>query len=149
MFNCGRCRRLVVICRRCDRGNLYCGQHCARIQRRLVVREAGRRYLRTPGGAAANAARQKRWRLRVSTTVTHHTSAAEVRVAQEAPVINGRDGFDATVSTGSDHPPATARAADDRDWRRCDFCGRPCGSFSRLVPLRAARRGAWRVSRRL
>ena len=29
LFNCARCRRQVVICSHCDRGNRYCGKRCA------------------------------------------------------------------------------------------------------------------------
>ena len=58
MLNCARCRRLVVICTRCDRGQRYCSAPCAELQRRHSVREAGRRYQRTPLGARNNAARQ-------------------------------------------------------------------------------------------
>ena len=149
MYSCGQCRRLVVICRRCDRGQRYCSGGCSRLGRRRSMREAGRRYLRTPHGAASNAARQKRSRLRVCTTVTHHTSPPQGRARQECRLIDfGRDGSDATVGTASAQALATPLVTEACAWLLCDFCGRPCGAYSRLVPLRAARKRPWRANRR-
>ena len=85
MLNCARCHRLVVICSRCDRGQRYCSGRCAQAQRRRSIREAGRRYQRTPLGARNNAARQKRWRVRIVTTVTHHTSPIHKHLREEPP----------------------------------------------------------------
>lgn len=44
-----RCRACLVvfyICRRCDRGQAYCGEVCRRQRRRAVVRAAKQRYRR-------------------------------------------------------------------------------------------------------
>jgi hypothetical protein len=135
MLNCARCRRLVVICTRCDRGQRYCSAHCMRVQRRQSIREAGRRYQRTRLGARNNAARQKRWRLRFASTVTHHTSPAQNPLREEPPGENvNKEARDATsnrksISTRLDEPGP-----------RCDFCGRPCGSYTRMGTLSAERR---------
>ena len=50
LFLCGRCRRQVVICRRCDRGQVYCGPDCALEVRRRNQRDARRRYQATDRG---------------------------------------------------------------------------------------------------
>jgi len=68
LYSCARCRVQVRICRRCDRGNVYCGNGCARAQRREGVRRAGSRYQRTPRGARRHAARQRAWRERREAT---------------------------------------------------------------------------------
>jgi len=34
LFNCARCRRQVVICSHCDRGNIYCSKRCSQTARR-------------------------------------------------------------------------------------------------------------------
>jgi hypothetical protein len=151
MFNCGRCHRLVVICSRCDRGQRYCSPHCAQVQRRRSVREAGRRYQRTPLGARNNAARQKRWRLRFVTTVTHHTSQPHNHVRQEPADKNAqKEHCDATskrTSVISNRMPVTVPAG--KTGPRCHFCGRPCGSYARWGTLSAERRRVGYFPRRL
>ena len=151
MFNCARCCRLVVICRFCDRGQRYCSADCALLQRRRSVREAGRRYQQTPLGARNNAARQKRWRLRIAATVTHHTSPVQKHVAQQPPDKNARqeacDARSNPTPVVSHRVPITTAAGEPGP--RCDFCGRPCGSYTRLGTLAAERRHGWRFSRRL
>ena len=44
LFLCGRCRAQVIICRRCDRGQIYCGQRCTQEARRSAQRAANKRY---------------------------------------------------------------------------------------------------------
>ena len=145
MFNCARCHRLVVICRHCDRGQRYCSADCARVQRRHSVREAGRRYQRTPLGARNNAARQKRWRRRIVTTVTHHSSPPQDHVGQEPPGQSARkENRDAT----SNHrlvivPRTLVTTVDSKPGPRCDFCGRVCGAYARRGTLAAQRRRIW------
>jgi hypothetical protein len=151
MFNCARCRRLVVICTRCDRGQRYCSAHCRQVQRRRSVREAGRRYQRTPYGARNNAARQKRWRTRFVTTVTHHTSPTHRYLREEPPGKNAQqEACDATSNRTlaiSHRMPVTTPTG--QPVRHCDFCGHPCGSYTRWGTLSAERRRRWRSDLRL
>ena len=44
LFLCAGCRLEVLICSRCDRGNIYCGKGCASEARRIAQRAAQRRY---------------------------------------------------------------------------------------------------------
>jgi len=146
MFNCARCHELVTICTRCDCGQRYCSTHCAQVQRRRSVREAGRRYQRTRMGARNNAARQKRWRTRFVTTVTHHASPTHKHLREEPPGKNARkEVCDATSNRAlviSQRMPATIPAGESSP--RCAFCGRPCGSYTRWDTLSAHRRRGWR-----
>ncbi len=150
MFNCARCCQLVVICRFCDRGQRYCSAGCAQVQRRRGVREAGRRYQRTPLGGRNNAARQKRWRLRIVTTVTHHPSPTHKQLREKPPGKNTqKEACDATsnrMSVISNRVPITISAGELGP--RCDFCGRPCGSYTRWGSLSAERRRGWPASGR-
>ena len=150
MLNCARCRRLVVICSRCDRGQRYCSGHCAQAQRRRSIREAGRRYQLTPMGARNNAARQKRWRVRIVTTVTHHTSPTHKHLREEPPGKDAqKEACDATSNCAfdiSNRTPVTILAGESGP--RCDFCGRECGSYTRMGTLSAERRRVWHVSGR-
>jgi len=64
MFLCARCRSQVFVCRRCDRGHIYCIRTCAQEARRDNQKEARRRYQATPRGRAMHAARNRRYRAR-------------------------------------------------------------------------------------
>ena len=82
MFLCARCRKPVVLCSRCDRGQRYCGQVCSMAARRDFQRDAGRRYQCGSAGGVKHAERSRRWRARQkeqcaadsegSGSVTHH-----------------------------------------------------------------------------
>ena len=72
-FLCARCRTQVVICCRCDRGQIYCAGDCAQEARRRSRREAGRRYQRSRDGRFAHAERNRRYRVRRK-NVTHQGS---------------------------------------------------------------------------
>jgi len=76
-FNCASCRRLVVICSNCDRGNWYCPA-CAPEVRAERVREAGRRYQSTPRGKMMHARRQQRYRQRQKLQKVTHQSSKEL-----------------------------------------------------------------------
>ena len=133
----------VVICTRCDRGQRYCSDRCAQVRRRQSVREAGRRYQQTPLGARNNAVRQKRWRVKSATTVTHHTSPAHTDRREGPP--------GETVTKEADDAPSNRRPVRTRlagPGPRCDFCGRPCGTYARWGTLGAERRRGWNVTRR-
>ena len=73
LFHCARCHDQVVICRHCDRGNVYCFKGCAAAARKRSLRDAAARYRRSHRGRIANAARQRRYRARQQ-KVTHQGS---------------------------------------------------------------------------
>lgn len=77
MFVCAACRAQVVLCRRCDRGQIYCGRPCAAAARRAAQRAAGRRYQKGRPGRFAHAVRARRYRAR-SKIVTHQGSVTPV-----------------------------------------------------------------------
>ena len=64
LFNCASCRRQVVLCRRCDRGNAYCSRDCGEAARRQSQRVAGQRYQNSRRGRQKHAQRQRRYRER-------------------------------------------------------------------------------------
>jgi len=73
LFHCARCHCQVVVCRRCDRGNVYCFNGCAAAARKRSLHDAAARYRRSHRGRTANAARQRRYRARQQ-KVTHQGS---------------------------------------------------------------------------
>jgi hypothetical protein len=64
IFTCARCGVLVVICTRCDRGQIYCAGTCREIRRNETERRAASKYQTTPNGALKHAKRQERYRQR-------------------------------------------------------------------------------------
>jgi len=130
MFLCTRCRTQVLVCRRCDRGQIYCMGICAQDARREGQREARRRYQATPRGRAMHAERSRRYRARVG-RVTHHGPARQ----QDT----GCFWESGAVRAGLSEPSPGGRSPGQH---RCHHCGRPTSTFLRLVPLRPrGRRG--------
>jgi hypothetical protein len=128
LFNCARCGRQVAICRRCDRGNRYCGPGCARTARRTGTRAAGARYQRSRPGRLAHAQRQRRYRAR-QRKVTHRGSPAPPPGASLAP------------ESRASAPLGIAAPVPAGVGLRCQFCGRACSAFVRLGFLRQRRDG--------
>lgn len=119
LFTCARCRRQVVICSRCDRGNRYCGKPCAQTARRQSQRAAARRYQASRRGRLAHAARQHRYRQRRRTKVTHQGSLPR-RPDGTLPAESGQSDRQGVV-------PGADVGAD----RRCDLCAARCSPFLR------------------
>ena len=63
-FLCARCRSQVVLCRRCDRGQVYCARDCALAARQQSLRQANQRYAKSRRARVLSAQRQHRHRLR-------------------------------------------------------------------------------------
>ena len=137
LFNCASCGRQVVLCRRCDHGNIYCSRPCSGRARRRSVRLAGQRYQNSRRGRHKHAERQQRYRERRRVRapedgrrmqkVTHHPLTRSPR----RPVLAGtparRSG---TRPFGSGRPARVFR---------CERCGRFCARA--VYPgLRPARR---------
>ena len=124
MFVCARCGGLVIICSRCDRGQIYCVGDCAHLARRAAQRAAGRRYQLSRPGRLSHAERARRYRARQK-NVTHHGSpsaAAHDRVATGL-AMTANDAV-----SPSDKPGAG-------EWR-CHWCDCRCPPVLRLRFLR-------------
>jgi hypothetical protein len=74
LYLCLFCHQQVIICRKCDRGNIYCGPTCATLARIKSLQLAGARYQATVNGKRHHAARQARYLMNHSTKMTHQTS---------------------------------------------------------------------------
>jgi len=125
LFLCACCKCQVFICRRCDRGQVYCGRGCAFETRRCKQREARRRYQATDRGRQMHAERSRRFRDRV----TDH-GPARVATASRAP----------ETANGAAKPiqPAVKIAAARAI--ACHRCGHHVSDFLRLSPIRRPRR---------
>lgn len=136
-FLCARCHEPVVLCRRCDHGQRYCGAACRAEARRQCLRRAGRRYRQSPAGRAANAERQRRLRARRGSGVTHHS----VRSGSDGP--RRRPDPPAPAATSGNRRPTEARAqegstrpsrgpSEESVGPSCSRCSAPCSHFTRF-----------------
>ena len=123
LFLCGRCRAQVVICSRCDRGQIYCGAACSQAARRESQCEAGRRYQRGRRGRFAHAerARRHRQRRRQKNNVTHQGSAAPPP-----------DGLLVADSTAAASQPQQTPQGPHGAAGHCHFCGCRCAGAVRF-----------------
>lgn len=127
LFFCARCRGQVLICSRCDRGQLYCSDSCSKTARDQSVRAAGRRYQRSRPGRFKHAERTRRYRLRQQ-NVTHQGSEPSAR--------NDLLTANSTTVGESDAPDRQGARAEAF---RCSFCGRDCSAFVRYGFLHSRR----------
>lgn len=136
-FLCGRCRSRVLVCRECDRGQIYCIGTCAQEARRDKQREARRRYQATPRGRAVHAARSRRYRAR-GPCVTDHGLANEQKAG---PFLESQVGEALSEPSSSRKSPP--------QWL-CHHCRRSASAFVRLSALRPRRnrRKNGQISRR-
>ncbi len=126
LFLCARCKRVVVICTSCDRGQIYCNTDCAEIRRRETIRQAARKYQGTAVGARNHARRQARYRMRQE-KVTHQGScpsgagAKLLRTVLAAALL-----LASNQRKRRGEVPAQPVEAD-----RCHFCGHGSSGFTR------------------
>jgi len=124
MFLCARCRSQVLVCRRCDRGQICCAGACAKERRRDRQREARRRYQATPRGRAMHAERNRRYRARRRRVTDHGPAKVD-------------DGGPSPAMPVDPIPPSSKRP---RGHLLCHHCGQPASPFLRLTALRPRRR---------
>jgi len=124
LFHCARCHCQVILCRRCDRGHVYCANGCARHARRDSLQRAGARYRVTRRGRLNNALRQRRFRARQQ-KVTHHRSVVVATPAVLAVTLTVPD---SAAHNGRGHHV---------DAIRCHCCGGECHPFLRRDFLRS------------
>ena len=124
LYNCGRCHRQVVICRACDRGNLYCFDGCADLARAESQRAAARRYQATRQGRHNHAERQRRYRQRLQEKVTQ----------QGSPALGPGDLLRRELERRQQQADLSAVAT--LPVTSCHGCGQPCSPFVRLTVLR-------------
>jgi hypothetical protein len=117
MFLCLRCRQQVLVCRRCDHGQVYCGPECALEVRRSMQREARRRYQTSERGRLMHAERSRKYRAR---------GRPPHRVTDQ-----GQESARATAMHAEPAPSNTRTCL-----AVCHHCGRPVSDFLRLDPIR-------------
>lgn len=127
LFLCARCRKQVIICRRCDRGQIYCAEGCSQIARQHSLRAAARRYQQSRPGRLRHAERMRRYRHRQQ-KVTHQGS--------EPAASNDLLSANSPISRSS---PVLDAEPVDHAAVRCCFCGQIGSAFARQGFLRHRR----------
>lgn len=120
LYHCARCQRQVIICRYCDRGNIYCAAGCALQSREEKQREAAQRYQFSLNGRRSHALRQQHYRQRQREKVTHQGSpnlTAYDLLITEPETVTSRRKF-----------PFLKKSGDIF----CHFCGFRCGEYLRI-----------------
>ena len=135
MYQCARCHSQVVICRQCDRGNVYCAGGCADNARAASQRRASKRYRSSRRGRHANAERQRRFRQRGQEKVTHQGSSGMKRGVLLSFALN-------KPAVRYEQPRYGVETAI-----HSHFCQRECSPFLRRDFLRPPERGRQRPSR--
>jgi len=128
LYHCARCHCQVIICRYCDRGNVYCGDGCSQSARADTHRRARIKYQSSRAGRMANALRQHRYKTRQRIKVTHQGSALR----------STNDVLPLTQNTEHKLKPQTV--VIDKSVIHCHFCQCTCDIFLRLDFLRAPER---------
>ena len=114
LFLCSSCRSQAIICRRCDRGQIYCSGDCSLQARQQSQRVAARRYQASLPGRRTHAVRMGRYRARQQ-IVTHHGS----------PPLPADDLLP-TGATATTRGKVSPTERPRRSASHCHWCGRRC-----------------------
>jgi hypothetical protein len=114
IFNCMLCQQQKIICRRCDRGHIYCSKKCAQSSRQASRRTDSKRYQNSQTGRKNHAKRQRCYQ-RQFKKMTHHGS----KLSPPSDLLSAEHG------NPVDSTPATT------DDIRCHYCGQRCSGFLR------------------
>jgi hypothetical protein len=135
LFNCAACRKLRIVCSKCDRGNIYCST-CAPERRRQRRREATARYQATPRGRRKHADRQRRYRERLKLQKVTH--AGSQQLYRRALLERARK-----LASSTSIPEMEF----DSKHRNCCYCGGSPTRFLRFDTLQAYTSGTNRPFR--
>lgn len=82
---CRHCGELFYVCRRCWRGQVYCGDTCRKIHQEASHREAQRRYQRTERGKETRRQAARRRRMKKSKKTVADDTATPPKVCDREP----------------------------------------------------------------
>lgn len=123
-FVCARCRSQALVCSRCDRGQVYCGRHCALEARRCNQRKARARYQATSRGRKMHAERSRRYR------------AQHRRVTDQGSIPPGTPNLPDKPQTGIAAAARPAATIPSSLRTSCYYCGKHASGFVRLSAIR-------------
>jgi len=114
------CGTIFYLCRRCDRGQRYCGPHCRQKALHLQRRQANRRHQQTREGREDHRDRQRDYRQRRRARVTDKSS--------QPPAASASLNEQAVIAALPASPAPSSRRVSGRlpqdGWVVCQICGR-------------------------
>ena len=113
LFQCARCQMQTLVCSDCDRGQIYCGEKCARAARVQSCQAAEKRYQKTFNGKMKHALRQRRYR------------ASKQKVTDQGSPLPAQNGLLEPVEN-----------KPNNGLEHCHFCKKPVSSWLRQGFLR-------------
>lgn len=130
------CGEVFYICSRCDRGQVYCSDHCREKSRRRQRREANRRHQQSPEGRQDHQSRQRDYRKRqadrkrlAEKNVTDHGSLTPLACATiDSPKLR-RSGTATWRMSGNPRPAWASWPANPVVCRVCGRSGRFINPF--------------------
>ena len=144
-YHCARCHQPVIICRHCDRGNIYCFDGCAKKANNERCQRNAKRYRRSAKGRRSNAARQRRNRLRKALEQLNREASKQRHEKPIAPCPE-------SSITACDQPIVTHRGSvveprgasltfkpQQQHVVYCNACQRVCSEAMRIDFLRTSR----------
>jgi hypothetical protein len=143
-YHCARCLQPVIICRHCDRGNIYCFNGCAVAANKERCQRNSKRYQCSAKGRRSNAARQRRNRLRKALEPLNGQMSKQ---QHDKPIPPGTEPsptpFDPPIVThrGSVDEPGSAPLTPKPQPLRvvyCNACQRVCSQAMRIDFLRTS-----------
>lgn len=133
LYHCTRCHRQVVICRACDRGNVYCGTGCAQSARSASRKRAANRYQQSRRGRHANAERQSRYRARQRLAINKVTHQGSESIPSDDLLPDNLIARNPSCKTAQTTTPSVKGTS------HCHFCGCTCSDFLRMGFIRHPR----------
>jgi hypothetical protein len=144
-YHCARCHQPVILCRNCDRGNIYCFDGCAQAANKERCKRNAKRYRRSPKGRRGTAARQRSKRLRQAMLESDPESSKQHQHTPEpaSPELSATP-CDSSIVThrGSVDEPGGAPLLPKPMQPRavyCNACHRCCNEAMRVDFLRTPR----------
>ncbi len=147
LYQCRRRRKLATVCRRCDRGQIYCGVVCSAAARRASLAGCRRRYRSSERGRQAAKRRQRDRRAKADIVVigprlegTDANKSASEQAPRSSPNERvGPPGSDTRASrtgpnfelSGPARKGAVAQSEAKTLVTRCTHCGRRTSGFVR------------------
>ena len=126
LYNCVRCQRQVIICRHCDRGNIYCSGECTKQSRHEKQQEAAERYQSSHKGRQRHAQRQRQYRQRQQQS---HQWQKEKVTHQGSPELAAYDSI--TTGLKTEIPRSDSPLCSKKAGFVCHFCGVQCSDYLR------------------
>lgn len=138
-YLCARCRKAVLLCSFCDRGQIYCGRECSKSARKSAQSEAARRYQSSRRGRTAHAARARNWRNRQRQCASASCSLdpdAQKIVTHQGSQYRGADVSLTACETQTPTTYSQASAVGLDGTACCRGCGKPLQTWVRQGFLR-------------